>query len=102
MTPLGKRLIQSAKEARKVVRGEADAKSYKMHIPTEVDVRAVRVRLKIRGPIRTDTCAGPGLGTGPLVTGQCSAGLPDSDGASAKGRRPRIGRSRRLKSGNCQ
>jgi putative transcriptional regulator len=47
MTTLGKRLIQSAKEARKIVRGEADAKSYKMHIPAEIDVRAVRVRLKM-------------------------------------------------------
>lgn len=47
MTTLGKRLIQSAKEARKIARGEADAKSYKMHIPAEIDVRAVRVRLKM-------------------------------------------------------
>jgi putative transcriptional regulator len=47
MTTLGKRLVQSAKEARKIVRGEADAKSYKMHIPAEIDVRAVRVRLKM-------------------------------------------------------
>jgi putative transcriptional regulator len=47
MTTLGKRLIQSAKEARKIVRGEANAKSYKMHIPAEIDVRAVRVRLKM-------------------------------------------------------
>ena len=47
MTILGKRLIQSAKEARKIARGEADAKTYKMHIPAEIDVRAVRVRLKL-------------------------------------------------------
>jgi putative transcriptional regulator len=47
MTTLGKRLVQSAKEARKIARGEADAKSYKMHIPAEIDVRAVRVRLKM-------------------------------------------------------
>jgi len=47
MTTLGKRLIQSAKEARKMARGEADAKSYRMHIPAEIDVRAVRVKLKM-------------------------------------------------------
>jgi putative transcriptional regulator len=47
MTILGKRLIQSAKEARKIARGEADAKTYKMHIPAEIDVRAVRARLKL-------------------------------------------------------
>jgi len=47
MTTLGKRLIQSAKEARKIACGEADAKSYRMHIPAEIDVRAVRVKLKM-------------------------------------------------------
>lgn len=47
MTTLGKRLIQSAKEARKIVRGETDPKSYKMHIPAKIDVRAVRVRLNL-------------------------------------------------------
>ena len=47
MTTLGKRLIQSAKEARKIARGEADAKSYRKHIPAEIDVRAVRVKLKM-------------------------------------------------------
>ena len=47
MTALGKRLIQSAKEARKIARGEAKPKSYKMHIPADIDVRAVRARLKL-------------------------------------------------------
>jgi len=47
MTTLGKRLIQSAKEARKIVRGEASSKSYKMHIPAKIDVKAVRVRLNL-------------------------------------------------------
>jgi putative transcriptional regulator len=47
MTALGKRLIQSAREARRIVRGEANTKSYKMHIPAEIDVRAVRVRLNM-------------------------------------------------------
>jgi putative transcriptional regulator len=46
MTTLGKRLVQSAKEARKIVRGEADAKSYKMHIPAEIDVEPSVLDLK--------------------------------------------------------
>jgi len=47
MSSLGKRLIKSAKEARKIARGEAGRKSYKLHIPTKVDVRAVRRRMKL-------------------------------------------------------
>jgi putative transcriptional regulator len=47
MTTLGKRLIRSATEAREIVRGEAAPNSYKMHIPARIDVRAVRVRLKL-------------------------------------------------------
>jgi putative transcriptional regulator len=47
MTTLGKRLIESAKEARKIARGEADPNTYKIHIPTKVNVRAVRVRMNL-------------------------------------------------------
>jgi hypothetical protein len=42
MSNLGKRLIQSAKEARKIVRGEVGPKSYKIHIPPKINVRAGR------------------------------------------------------------
>jgi hypothetical protein len=42
MSNLGKRLIQSAKEARKIVQGEVGPKSYKIHIPPKINVRAVR------------------------------------------------------------
>ena len=47
MSSLGKRLIQSAKEARKIARGEAVPKSYKIHIPPKINVRAVRRRLNM-------------------------------------------------------
>lgn len=47
MSSLGKRLIQSAKEARKIARGETNPKIYKMHIPPSVNVRAVRIRLNL-------------------------------------------------------
>jgi putative transcriptional regulator len=42
MTSLGKRLIRAAKEARAIVRGEADPSTYEIHIPSELDVRAIR------------------------------------------------------------
>jgi putative transcriptional regulator len=45
MTSLGKRLIRAAKEARAIARGEADASTHEIHIPSDVDVRSIRKRL---------------------------------------------------------
>jgi putative transcriptional regulator len=42
MTTLGKRLITAAEEARTIVRGEADPFTYRVHIPADVDVKAIR------------------------------------------------------------
>ena len=42
MSKLGKRLIAAAKEARKIVRGEADPATFKVHLPAELDVQAIR------------------------------------------------------------
>jgi putative transcriptional regulator len=42
MTTLGKRLIGAAKEARAIARGEADAKSYVIHVPPDIDVKRLR------------------------------------------------------------
>lgn len=47
MSSLGKRLIQSAKQARKIARGEAGLQSYKIYIPPKINVRAVRRRLNM-------------------------------------------------------
>lgn len=47
MTTLGKRLVRSAKEARKIARGEAAPTRQEMHIPARIDVRAVRARLNL-------------------------------------------------------
>jgi hypothetical protein len=44
MSSLGKRLVQSAKEARAVARGKADASTYKVFVPTKIDVKAVGSR----------------------------------------------------------
>ena len=47
MSELGKRLIASAKQARRIARGEADAASYRVHIPAKVEVAAIRKRPKL-------------------------------------------------------
>jgi putative transcriptional regulator len=47
MSKLGKRLLKAAKSARAIARGEADPTTYKVHVPTDVDVRAIRTKLKM-------------------------------------------------------
>jgi putative transcriptional regulator len=45
MSKFGKRLIKAAKEARAIARGEAKPDSYRVHIPTDIDVRGIRSQL---------------------------------------------------------
>ncbi|MEA2936979.1 MAG: putative transcriptional regulator [Alphaproteobacteria bacterium] len=47
MTKLGKRLIAAAEEARAIIRGEADPATYRIHVPHEVDVKALRRKLRL-------------------------------------------------------
>ena len=47
MSKLGKRLIAAAEEALAIVRGEADPSTYRLHIPAEIDTRAIRAKLKL-------------------------------------------------------
>src|SRR5258707_5754703 len=47
MSKLGKRLIQAAKEARAIARGERDASTYRVHVPAEIDVKKIRTKLKL-------------------------------------------------------
>jgi putative transcriptional regulator len=47
MTALGKRLINAAKEARAIARGAADPKTYRVHVPHDIDVKRIRRRLKL-------------------------------------------------------
>jgi len=47
MTKLGKRLIEAAKEARAIIRGEADPATYRIHVPVEVNVKALRRKLRL-------------------------------------------------------
>ncbi len=45
MGTLGKRLIIAAKEARSIARGDADPKSYRVHVPAEIDLKTLRREL---------------------------------------------------------
>jgi putative transcriptional regulator len=46
-TPDGKRLINAAKSAQAIAKGEADPKTQRMHIPSNLDVRAIWSKLKM-------------------------------------------------------
>ncbi len=46
MSKAGKRIISSARQALAFVRGEA-VKGFRVHIPEEIDVRAIRRRAKM-------------------------------------------------------
>ena len=58
MSSLGKRLVKSAKEARTIARGEADASTYKVFVPAKIDVKAIRAR---RGLTQEEFCMKYGL-----------------------------------------
>lgn len=45
MSKLGKKLIGAAKEARAIARGEAKSSSYRIQLPSAVDVKAIRKKL---------------------------------------------------------
>jgi len=47
MSKLGKKLLRAAKEARTIARGEAKASTYRIHLPADVDVQAIRKRLRM-------------------------------------------------------
>jgi putative transcriptional regulator len=47
MSKLGKRLINAAKSAQAIAKGEADPKTYRVHVPAHLDVRAIRTKLKM-------------------------------------------------------
>ena len=47
MSKLGKRLINAAKSAQAIAKGEADPKTYRVHVPSNLDVRAIRTKLKM-------------------------------------------------------
>jgi putative transcriptional regulator len=63
MNKLGKRLIAAAKEAREIARGEADPKTYGVHVPADVDVQKIRKKL---GLSQTEFASRFGIAPGTL------------------------------------
>ena len=47
MSKLGQRLVKAAEEALAIARGEADPSSYRIHVPIDIDVKALRRRLRL-------------------------------------------------------
>jgi putative transcriptional regulator len=47
MSKFGKRLIAAATEARSIARGDPGAKGYRVHVPDQIDVKAMRERLNL-------------------------------------------------------
>jgi putative transcriptional regulator len=45
MSKLGKKLMIAAREGIAIARGEADPSTYRLHIPAEIDVKAMRQKL---------------------------------------------------------
>jgi putative transcriptional regulator len=45
--PRRSRILQGAREALAIARGDLDPSTYKVHVPTNVDVAALRRRLKM-------------------------------------------------------
>jgi putative transcriptional regulator len=45
MSKLGKKLIIAAKQGVAIARGEVNPDSYRLHVPAEIDVRAMRHKL---------------------------------------------------------
>lgn len=45
MTSFGKGFVEAARQAQAIARGEADPETYRVTLPEEIDVRAIRKRL---------------------------------------------------------
>jgi putative transcriptional regulator len=75
MTSLGKRLIQAAEQSRKIARGEADPSTYKVHVPAEIDVKAIRQGLKMT---QAEFSARYGFPLGTLRDWEQGKGKPDT------------------------
>jgi putative transcriptional regulator len=47
MTKAGERLIEAAKEALAFAQGETNEGAYRIHVPSDIDVKALRKKLKL-------------------------------------------------------
>src|SRR5918994_869892 len=75
MTKLGKRLIKAADEARAIALGEADPSTYRVYVPADIDVKAIRQRLKMT---QAQFSARYGFPLGTLRDWEQGKGRPDT------------------------
>jgi putative transcriptional regulator len=75
MTKAGERLLQAAREARSIARGEAAPGTFRLHIPPEIDVKKIRAR---KGLTQTEFAARYGLNIGRLRDWEQNRSKPDS------------------------
>ncbi len=75
MTKLGKRLIKAADEARAIARGEANPSTYRVYVPADVDVKAIRQRMKMT---QAQFSARYGFPLGTLRDWEQGKGKPDT------------------------
>ena len=47
MSSFGKGLVEAARQAAAIARGEADPATYRVHVPADIDVKAIRARQKL-------------------------------------------------------
>lgn len=45
MSKFGKKLIEAAHQGIAIARGDADPSTYRLHVPKDIDVKAIRTRL---------------------------------------------------------
>ena len=79
MSSLGKRLVQTAKEARSIARGTADPATYEVFVPTQIDVKAIRSR---RGLTQEEFCLRYGLSVASLRDWEQGRFAPDQTARS--------------------
>ncbi len=63
MSKMGKRLIQGAKQALAIARGEADPATYRVHVPADIDVADIRKKLDLS---QSEFASGFGIAPGTL------------------------------------
>ena len=47
MSSFGKGLVEAARQAAAIAKGEADPATYRVHVPSDIDVKAIRAGLKL-------------------------------------------------------
>jgi putative transcriptional regulator len=74
MSKLGDELVQSARQALDFAKGEAETGAFRVTLPAEVDVKAIRAKLKLT---RAEFARRFGIPVGALEDWEQGRGAPD-------------------------